>query len=371
MKLRFFSFVSIFLCFGSTAVRVSAQDAASLYGKWCAVCHEATAESRAPGRDVLSQMTAEQILAALETGPMAPQAQGAMISRAERRALAEYLSGKAFGSAPVNPIPQSAFCAASANKLQDSLSGPLWNGWGVTITNTRFQPASDAGLTAADVPQLKLKWAFGFPGATSASSQPVMADDRVYAGSWEGDFFSLDAKTGCIHWAMQAESGVRSAATIGKAKDGRLTLYFGDLAANLYALDAATGKQLWKVRVDEYPAARITGSPVLYDGKLYVPVSSREESRVGRRILPAADSAAASWLSMQPAANKCGRPTRSSRKRNPRKRIEAERSCRARPALRYGPRRRSTSSAIPFISAPAMTTPPRRPACRIRSLRWT
>jgi polyvinyl alcohol dehydrogenase (cytochrome) len=280
MKLRVVWLVSIFFCLCPAAERVAAQDAASLYGKWCAVCHEATAESRAPGRDVLGQMTAEQILAALETGPMAPQAQGAMISRAERRALAEYLSGKSFGSASANPIPQSAFCAAG-NKLQNSLSSPVWNGWGVTITNTRFQSAADAGLTADDVPQLKLKWAFGFPGATSASSQPVVAGDRVYIGSWEGDFFSLDARTGCIHWAMQAESGVRSAATIAKAKDGRLTVYFGDLAANLYALDAATGKQLWKVRVDEYPAARITGSPVLYDGKLYVPVSSREESRVG------------------------------------------------------------------------------------------
>jgi polyvinyl alcohol dehydrogenase (cytochrome) len=49
----------------------------------------------------------------------------------------------------------------------------------------------------------------------------------------------------------------------------------------MYALDAATGKQLWKVRADDYPAARITGSPVLYEGRLYVPVSSREESRVG------------------------------------------------------------------------------------------
>jgi polyvinyl alcohol dehydrogenase (cytochrome) len=281
MKLRLLSFASILLCCGSAAVQVSAQDAASLYGKWCAVCHEATTESRAPGREVLSQMTPEQILAALETGPMVAQAQGAMISRAERRALAEYLSGKSLGSAPANPIPRSAFCADSANKFQNTLSAPLWNGWGVTITNTRFQPAAEAGLTADDVPQLKLKWAFGFPGATSASSQPVVVGDRVYVGSWEGDFFSLDAKTGCIHWAIQAESGVRSAVTIGKAKNGRLALYFGDLAANIYALDAATGKQLWKVRVDDYPAARVTGSPALYDGRLYVPVSSREESRVG------------------------------------------------------------------------------------------
>lgn len=281
MKLRFFAFASIFLCFALPPAELSAQDAASLYGKWCAVCHEANAESRAPSRDVLAQMTPEQILAALETGPMAPQAQNAMISRAERQALAEYLSGKPFGSAPANPIPQSAYCAASANSFQNALSGPMWNGWGVTATNTRFQPAADAGLAATDVPQLKLKWAFGFPGATSASSQPVVLGGRIYIGSWEGDFFSLDAKTGCIHWAIQAESGIRSAVSIGKAKTGRLTLYFGDLAANMYALDAATGKQLWKVKVDDYPAARITGSPVLHEGRLYVPVSSREESRVG------------------------------------------------------------------------------------------
>src|SRR5579864_7463186 len=151
MKLRLLAFVSSFLCLSSAAVEVSAQDAASLYGKWCAVCHEANIESRAPGRDVLAQMTPEQILAALETGPMAPQAQGAMISRAERRALAEYLSGKPFGSAPANPIPQSAYCAASADPFQNSMSGPMWNGWGVTTNNTRFQPAADAGLDAHQV----------------------------------------------------------------------------------------------------------------------------------------------------------------------------------------------------------------------------
>lgn len=281
LRLRLVLLLFIVFFAGAAAQELSAQDAASLYGKWCAVCHDANSESRAPGRDVLAQMTPEQILAALETGPMVSQAQGAMISRAERRALAEYLSGKTFGSAPANPIPRSAYCAASKDKFQNSLTGPQWIGWGITLTNTRFQPAADAGLSADEVPNLKLKWAFGFPGATSASSQPVVLGGRVYVGSWEGDFFSLDAQTGCIHWAIQAESGVRSAVSIGKAKNGRLVLYFGDLAANMYALDAKTGKQLWKVKVDDYPAARITGSPMLYDGRLYVPVSSREESRVG------------------------------------------------------------------------------------------
>lgn len=256
-----------------------AQSGQVLYTKWCAVCHDNNAESQAPTRDVLAKMTPEQILTALEKGPMKAQVLDDMISRAERQALAEYLSGKTLGSAPVIPIPKSAFCPSSPDSFQNSLAGPLWNGWGVNITNTRFQPAAEAGMTADDVPRLKLKWAFGFPEATSASSQPVVLGGRVYVGSWEGDFYSLDAKTGCIEWTFAAESGIRSAVSIGK-RDGRLTVYVGDLAANVYALDAATGKQLWKVKVDDYPAARVTGSPTLYDGRLYVPISSREESRV-------------------------------------------------------------------------------------------
>jgi len=45
----------------------------------------------------------------------------------------------------------------------------------------------------------------------------------------------------------------------------------------VYALDAETGMELWSVEVDDHEGARITGAPVLYDGRLYVPVSSSEE----------------------------------------------------------------------------------------------
>jgi polyvinyl alcohol dehydrogenase (cytochrome) len=48
----------------------------------------------------------------------------------------------------------------------------------------------------------------------------------------------------------------------------------------MYAVDAANGKILWKVRVDDHPQAAITAASSLYDGHLYVPVSSREEAKV-------------------------------------------------------------------------------------------
>ncbi len=268
----------VLLAFGILvlAVPASAQEAAALFKTFCATCHESDGESRAPERDVLKLMSPEQILSALEKGSMAKV--GAERSRAERRALAEYLSGKRLGDAPLAAIPPSAYCRGSASGFESSLSGPAWNGWGVTQANTRFQPARDAGISANAVSRLKLKWAFGFPGATSASSQPVVLGGRVYISSWEGDVFSLDAKTGCIHWRLETEAGIRSAITLGRGASNGLVAYFSDLAANAYAVDASSGKLLWKTKLDPYPLARVSGALKLSGGLLYVPVSSREES---------------------------------------------------------------------------------------------
>ena len=47
----------------------------------------------------------------------------------------------------------------------------LW--WGAGVANTRYQPASTGGVTAPMMPRMKLKWAFGFPGVSSARSQPA------------------------------------------------------------------------------------------------------------------------------------------------------------------------------------------------------
>jgi polyvinyl alcohol dehydrogenase (cytochrome) len=264
---------------GFSSLAACAQDGAALFKSYCATCHEAASnDSRAPGRDVLAQLTAEQILQALEKGAM--KAQAAERSRAQRRALAEYLAGKPLASEARNPIPKSAFCTGTSLKFPTTVQGPSWNGWGVTITNSRFESAEAAGITDDDVSKLKLKWAFGFPGATSGGSQPVVVGGRVYVGDAEGDLFALDAQTGCILWTIEVEAGIRSAVTIGSS-NGRLEAYFGDQSANVYAVDAESGKPLWKVKVDSYSRAAITGAPQLYAGRLYVPVSSREESQVG------------------------------------------------------------------------------------------
>jgi len=259
-------FVAAFL---ATVQLLSAADGAALYREICASCHDGGVD-RAPNRAALQAMSAERVLAALETGPMVP-----MTSRRtalERRAIAEYVTGKALGDNFQLKPPPAAMCTANAPAFA-SLDGPLWNGWG-TLENTRFQKA--AGLTASDVPRLKLKWAFGFPGDLSANAQPVIAGGRVFVGSDGGVIYSLDAGSGCTHWYFQAAATVRAAITIAHTASG-FTAFAGDRAGNVYALDATTGKLLWKTRVDSFPLARVTGSPQFRDGRLYVPVASGEE----------------------------------------------------------------------------------------------
>ena len=247
----------------------------ALFEEHCAQCHNAPgAGSRAPNRDALRQRTPEAILDALTTGSMAPNAQA--LSLEQKRTLAEYLAGRTLGSAASGDASAMPNHCTSA-PLGDPLKGPLWNGWGVDAGNSRFQPASAAGLDPEQVPKLKLKWAFGFPNATSMYGQPTIAGGRVYGGADTGFVYALNAATGCVYWSFQAQAGVRTAISIGPVKGGRYAAYFGDVKANVYAVDAQNGSLLWTKRADTHPLARVTGAPALHDGRLYVPVASLEE----------------------------------------------------------------------------------------------
>ena len=253
----------ICLLAASVMIFAAPPDGADLYAKNCAICHETLTVIQ--NHLALKSMTPEYIVRVLSNGAMRTQA--ARLSKEERGAIAEYLTGK---SLPPPVDPSVGRCPGPPPK---SFSGPQWNGWGVDAENSRFQPADAAGLTAQQVPQLKLKWAFGFPGDFSAFAQPTIAGGRVFVGSPGGVVYSLDAATGCTYWRFEAASGVRNAVAIGPGN----IAYFGDLHAAVYALDAATGSLLWKTSVEEHPAARVSGTPKLYEGRLYVPVASREE----------------------------------------------------------------------------------------------
>jgi polyvinyl alcohol dehydrogenase (cytochrome) len=242
----------------------------------CRSCHTGASDTRAPALEALASVAPRSIVESLVNGSM--RLQGARLSGAERRAVAEFITGTTLTGEVTGAA--DARCASALPSAATPL-GASWNGWGAAVTNTRFQPEAEAGLTPADLPRLTLKWAFGFPDASSGWAQPAVVAGRVFVGSQNGTVYALDAKSGCVHWTFAADGGVRTAISVGPpdAAGAQSTLYFGDTGAIVYALDAATGHARWTRRVDDHRLARITGSPTLHDGRLYVPVSSYEEAQ--------------------------------------------------------------------------------------------
>jgi polyvinyl alcohol dehydrogenase (cytochrome) len=267
----------IFALLSAALLPAQGQTGEALYQKSCAQCHEAGV-GRAPQRQAFRDLTPERVLAVMETGEMITMAVN--VPAEGRRSIAEFLTGKQFGHAlSTTPSPQ-AMCPAETNAKFDPAAGPSWSGWGGNTSNTRFQTAAMAGLTAAEVPRLKLKWAFGFPGELTANGHPTYVGGRVFVGSPGGKVYSLNAATGCVHWYLDAGSQVRDAITIAKIRTpaGPVNAaFFGDGKGYAWGVDAATGKQLWKTQVDDFAVARLTSSPVFYEGRLYVGVASGEE----------------------------------------------------------------------------------------------
>jgi polyvinyl alcohol dehydrogenase (cytochrome) len=239
--------------------------AAAIFAERCAVCHDHPT-GRTPARAYLLPRLPSEIVHALSRGVMRTQAAG--LSREQMGALAVYLTGRPLDS---EPDAKANSCIAHGDPPK---SGPgEWPQWGGGSSNTRFQP--NPGFGVGDLPRLKVKWAFALPGLTG---EPIVAGNTLFVASRLGRVFALDATTGCTRWSFETESAMRSAVAVGAMSNGTVATFFGDQNADVRAVDAATGKLLWRTHVDPYPNAMIVGAVTYYDGRLYVPVTANDEA---------------------------------------------------------------------------------------------
>jgi polyvinyl alcohol dehydrogenase (cytochrome) len=220
---------------------------------------------RAPEPEALKEMSRSSIRATLENGRMKWEAR--TLSKAEKAAVADYL-GKS------DVAITAKLTGVCPRGLDPPPRPPIWAGWGVNVANTRFQATRAAGLDRESVKNLKLKWAFGFPGAAATYSQPTSFAGTVFVGSEDGTVYSLDAATGCSWWTFRASATVKTAISVGN--DGH-TAFFGDTNGYVYGVSVSDGSMVWRVHPESHQAARITGSPLLVGKVLYVPISSGEE----------------------------------------------------------------------------------------------
>ncbi len=244
----------------------------AIYKQRCAVCHDNPGD-RIPPLFLIRRRYAEDVIQTLTSGSMKQQAAG--LSAEQIKALALHLTGKQPGL-PLQLNNKVNLCGGTPVQL--NLKAPNWNGWGRDYDNSRFQPKP--GLKAEDVPRLKVKWAWAHPGPM-ATGQPTIIGDRLYVTTEMGQLYCLNAQTGCTYWTMNAGATVVAAMSVGALPAGspaKYAVYFGDAKSQLQAVDAMTGKLLWKTKVEDHFLARITGAPVLYRNRIYVPVSSYEET---------------------------------------------------------------------------------------------
>ena len=181
-------------------------DGEALYQAHCARCHEGQVK-RAPHRDVMSRLPALMVLNSMELGKM--KFQGMMRTSRERRVISEWMTGKKLPPPTDKDETVAGFCEDAPGTFTVEDGAPQWNGWGVDNFNTRFQSAAAAGISADQVPNLKVKWVFGLP-MDFQTSQPTVVGGRVFVGSMKGLVYALDAKTGCLHWSVKTTAGVRS-----------------------------------------------------------------------------------------------------------------------------------------------------------------
>lgn len=253
---------------------------ASLYASNCSSCHDA-AVNRAPHRSFLKMMAADMMLQVLNEGVM--QQQSKTLSAKQKEAIVEFLVGAV--------SPQSAFTPVRCDvndRALDYSQPPRLRNWGMTLDNRRFISAEIAGLALKDIPALKFKWAFPYPNATRARSQPAFAGGALFVGSQDGTVYSLDQKSGCIRWTFRAGAEVRTGITLepwsgqSSSSSRQPLAFFADLVARVYAIDLSSGEEVWRFKVDDHPNATVTAQPVYYEDTLYVSVSSLE-------VVPAAD----------------------------------------------------------------------------------
>ena len=247
-----------------------------LYRQHCADCHQNPA-MKAPTRQALGNLSREGIMVSLEFGKMQPMA--AHLSKQQRGLIALYLTDSAAG---VYDWVDKIACTET-----DASDGTVRVGhWGLGPDNRRFLDTGEAGIDRASVGSLELGWSLALPRVTDMRSQPAIIGDTLYLGDRAGMLYALDRKTGCVRRHTEVMAGVRSAITVAELNDGRRLLVFADSLANLFALDPDTLDTVWQGSARVFDTSVVTGSISFHDDRLYVPVSSYEVAVAGSPDYP-------------------------------------------------------------------------------------
>jgi polyvinyl alcohol dehydrogenase (cytochrome) len=207
-----------------------------------------------------------------------------------------------------------ATCAAAATRSATQCASPDWRSFGAGVTHSFSVGAGCSAIDTTSVHTLVPAWVIHTPDSISAS--PAIVDGTAYVGSWDGTFYAIDVSSGAQKWTFRIRAHARTAfgrivssATIEPYRDPatgreREVVLFGG-GSSLWALDAATGKELATIDLDPRtpalqhkqdssdspPVAEVESSPAVatVDGvrRIYVGIDVHNDAHVGRTGLVA------------------------------------------------------------------------------------
>lgn len=153
-----------------------------------------------------------------------------------------------------------------------------WLTYSRNYQGQRFSPLTE--INAANVGNLRVKWAFQFPNPTNEVS-PIVVDAVMYI-TGPNSAAALDTRTGRTLWIWNRPipSDYHNIG-FGRVNRGPAILddklYVTTLDCYLVALDLKSGTQLWSTKVGDYKQGySMTVAPLAIDGKIVVGVSGGE-----------------------------------------------------------------------------------------------
>ena len=282
--------------------------------------------------------------------------QGVSLSVAEKKAVSEYLSGKPLGTAR----------RAGRRRLRRQAGADRQPGGEAAVERLgrrlgQLPLSAEAGPDRRRRAEPQTEMGVRIPGRHAGVRQPV--DRRRPRVRRQRQRHRLRARRG--HAAASTGRSRRTAACAARrasaARGTATCVYFGDLKANVFALDAVDRPaDLEEAGRHARVRARDRGADARRRQALRAGVIGRGSAGGAGRATSAAPSAAASSRSRRRPATRSGKATPSRKRRNSSGRTRRARRCGGRPAPRCGARRRSTRGEARSISAPATRTPGRR-----------
>jgi len=161
--------------------------------------------------------------------------------------------------------------------LTQSPAGKDWVTNGGNLTNQRYSTLKQ--LDTSNVKNLKglddrLKGS-GLGGKYSHEATPLVKDGVMYVITGNDDAFAVNAKTGEFLWEYWSGIDQKISTRLLRLAQPRCgvrrgMVFFGQLDANVVALDAKTGKVVWKTPIEKWENGyTITSAPIYYDGMIY------------------------------------------------------------------------------------------------------